>query len=281
MRLGYNTNGFAHHRLEDALAILTEIGYQSVAVTLERDLLDPPDRRGVAGAVERLKPLVDRSGLGVTIETGSRFILDPRRKHQPTLISGAEEGRRKRIEFLKAAVDVAREVGAESVSLWSGEADDDAGEMERHARLTKGLHELLEYAGENGVRLAFEPEPGMFIDTMATFARLHAALSHPLFGLTLDVGHIHCLGDGSAADHIRQWRDVLWNVHIEDIRRGIHEHLMFGEGEMDFAPLFEAFREIDYAGPVHVELSRHSYDAVNAARMAFAFLRPLGQEYAR
>ena len=280
MRLGYNTNGFAHHRLEDAVAILAEIGYQSVAVTLERDLLDPPDRRGVAGAVERLRPVVDRGGLGVTIETGSRFILDPWRKHQPTLISGADEGRRKRIQFLKAAVDVAAEVGAESVSLWCGEADDAPGEVEHYARLTGGLRELLDYAGEKSVRLAVEPEPAMFIDTMAKFARLHAELSHPLFGLTLDVGHIHCLGDGSTADHIRQWRDVLWNVHIEDIRRGAHEHLMFGDGDMDFAPIFEALREMDYVGPVHVELSRHSYDAVNAARMAFEYLRPFGQECA-
>ena len=94
MRLGYNTNGFADHRLEDATAILAEIGYQSVALTLESHLLDPPDPRGVACAVKRIKPVFDHTGLNVTLETGSRFILDPRRKHQPTLISGAEEGRR-------------------------------------------------------------------------------------------------------------------------------------------------------------------------------------------
>src|SRR3990172_8741454 len=117
MRLGYNTNGFADHRLEDAIAILAEIGYQSVAVTLQRDLLDPPDEPRFARAVEPLPPHIDRSDLSVTIETGSRFILDPRRKHQPTLISGDEEGRRRRLEFLKTAVDLAAEVGAESVSL--------------------------------------------------------------------------------------------------------------------------------------------------------------------
>jgi len=273
MRLGYNTNGFADHRLEDAIAILAELGYQSVAVTLERDLLDPPNQHGVARAVSRLKALVHRSGLSVTIETGSRFILDPRRKHQPTLISGTAEDRLMRLEFLQAAVDVAAEVGAESVSIWSGAADDDASENEMFARLTEGVRELLDYAGEKNVRLSFEPEPGMFIDTMTKFSRLQHRIEHPLLGLALDIGHVHCLEDGSCAEHIRQWRNVLWNMHIEDMRRGVHEHLMFGEGEMDFSPIFQALREIDYPGPVHVELPRHSHNAVEAARRSFEFLR--------
>jgi sugar phosphate isomerase/epimerase len=273
MRLGYNTNGFADHRLEDAIAILAEIGYQSVAVTLESNLLDPPDPRGVACAVERIKPILDRTGLNVTLETGSRFILDPRRKHQPTLLSGAEDDRRTRLEFLKAAVDIAAEVGAESVSLWSGIPDDHANDGELFARLTIGLMELLDHAAPRGVRLSFEPEPGMFIDTVAKFAQLHHEMAHPQFGLTLDVGHIHCLGDGSSVEQIQQWRDALRNMHIEDMRRGVHEHLMFGEGEMDFGPIFQALREIDYPGPVHVELPRHSHNAVEVARRSFEFLR--------
>jgi sugar phosphate isomerase/epimerase len=48
---------------------------------------------------------------------------------------------------------------------------------------------------------------------------------------------------------------------------------MFGEGEIDFGEVFGALKEIDYAGGVHVELSRHSHDAVETARRSFAFLQ--------
>lgn len=114
----------------------------------------------------------------------------------------------------------------------------------------------------------------MFIDTMAKFETLFEALDDPSFGLTLDVGHVHCLADGDPVQHIRRWRERLWNVHVEDMRRGTHEHLPFGQGDMNLTPLFPALREVHYAGPVHVELPRHSHDAVNVARRSFEFLRP-------
>jgi sugar phosphate isomerase/epimerase len=57
--------------------------------------------------------------------------------------------------------------------------------------------------------------------------------------------------------------------------RGVHEHLMFGEGTMKFAPIIRTLREINYEGGVHVELSRHSHMAVDAVTAAAAFLKPL------
>ena len=277
MLIGYNTNGFANHELRDTLTILSEIGYAGVALTLDRAHLEPPDQSGVAACIERIKPLIEAANLRVTIETGSRFILDPRRKHQPTLISACPDARRRRIEFLAAAIEVAAALQADSVSLWSGAPDDEAGEAELFDRLTASLREVLDYADTRDVRLSFEPEPGMFIDTMSRFGQLHAALDHARFGLTLDIGHACCLDEGDLGGHVNRWLNVVWNVHIEDMHRGAHEHLMFGEGDIEFAPVFDALTQIDYQGPVHVELSRHSHDAVEAARRSYKFLRPFVQ----
>ena len=57
------------------------------------------------------------------------------------------------------------------------------------------------------------------------------------------------------------------------MKAGVHEHLMFGEGQVDFAAVFRGLSQIGYAGGVHVELSRHSHDAPAAARKAYEFLQ--------
>ena len=272
MLLGYNTNGFAHHRLEDAVVILAELGYRSIALTLDWHALNPRETewKNQAAALRRT---LQSLGLRCVVETGARFLLDPRQKHQPTLISPQPEGRQHRLDFLCRAVDIAAILGADAVSFWSGTPVDAPGDDVLLQRLTENCERLADYAARQNVRLAVEPEPGLFIDTMPKYAELLRRMARENFGLTLDIGHLHCQGETPIAAQIEAWRDRLWNVHIEDMRRGVHEHLMFGEGEIDFLPVLAALESIGYAGGVHVELSRHSHDAVNTARQALAFLK--------
>ena len=168
--------------------------------------------------------------------------------------------------FIESACNTAAALGWTTVSLWSGASLNDDVPSVLMDRLVDRCRQLCETAAKVRCRLAFEPEPGMFIDTMAKFEELFNRVNHPAFGLTLDIGHLQCMGETPIEAHIRRWKDVLWNVHIEDMRRGVHEHLMFGEGEIDFPPVLRALREVGYAGGVHVELSRHSHDAVEIAQ---------------
>jgi sugar phosphate isomerase/epimerase len=274
LRFGYNTNGFAHHRLEDAIEILGEMGYQSIAITLDHHALDPGDPM-LPGQLGRVRTLLKRHNLRSVIETGSRFLLDPRRKHQPTLLDPDAVTRERRLGLLRRAVDLAADLGSDAVSFWSGRAIEPEADEVLWDRLVDGCRRLADSAERRQVCLAFEPEPGMLVDTMPKFADLHKRMGHPLFGLTLDFGHLHCQGETPATPHLQRWKDCLWNVHLEDMRRGIHEHLVFGDGEMDFPEILGGLRRIGYAGGVHVELGRHSHDAVETARRALAFLRKI------
>ena len=109
---------------------------------------------------------------------------------------------------------------------------------------------------------------------MDRFAQLLERFDSQALKLTIDIGHLHCQGESIVAE-LRRWRSRLVNVHIEDMRRGVHEHLMFGEGEIDFRPVLAELAAIGYGGLVQVELSRHSHMAPEAARRAMDFLKPL------
>ena len=274
MYLGYNTNGMAHHGLFDAIRLLAEIGYGGVAITIDHGVLAPCDG-GVGEQIVELRRLLDTLTMHSVIETGARFLLDPRQKHEPTLISPDPQARMRRVAFYKHAIDCAAELGSDCVSLWSGRLRDGASPAEAMDRLVEGLGETLDYAQRRKVVVGFEPEPGMLVDSMESYVSLLERIDRQDFRLTLDLGHLRCQGEKPAAEIIRRWSPRLVNVHIEDMRTGVHEHLMFGQGEMDFPPIIEALAEAGYRGGVYVELSRHSHMAPQAARQVMEFLRPL------
>jgi sugar phosphate isomerase/epimerase len=271
MYLGYNTNGMNQHELSDAVQLLAELGYRGVAITIDHLALPPYATYG-RQRLDRLRRLLDRLQMRSVIETGARFLLDPRRKHEPTLVSDDPAGRARRIDFYRYAVDCAAALGSDCVSLWSGTAAAGCARPEAIARLAQGLRQVLDYAGQQHVSIAFEPEPGMLIDSIEAWEELLAQAELPELRLTFDVGHLHCQGEGAIETVLQRWTSRLVNVHIEDMQAGVHQHLMFGEGQIDFPRVLRALGQAGYGGGLYVELSRHSHAAPDTARQAHEFL---------
>ena len=274
LHLAYNTNGFNCHSLESALEIIAGLGYWGVAITLDNYILNPA-ASNLDRQLKQTKAMLKKISLACVIETGARFLLDPRHKHEPTLISADSSGRKIRLDFLKRALDIAARLDGQALSFWSGILKEGVTETDAWDWLIAGCRELSEYAGRYGIPLAFEPEPGMFIENLTEYQKLKEHVDNPLFGLTLDVGHAFLTEDNSLANCIRNFRNSIKNIHLEDMKKGHHKHLQFGEGEIDFSEVFDALTEIQYAGLVNVELSRHSRNAVNAAGQAYIFLSKL------
>ena len=272
-RLGYNTNGLAHHRPLDALRLLEELGYEGVALTPDVGPLDPlaPDTTVVAD----LRHWSDELGLELTVETGARFVLDARRKHFPTLLEEAASDRERRIDMLRRSVDLAAELGAGVCSLWSGTGPEGLASEHAWERLCEGLRPVIAHGIERGVQVAFEPEPGMFVERPEGYIELLERLGSDgeTLGLCLDVGHLLCTGDLPVGEQIRLLAPRLVHVHLDDIRGGVHEHRMFGEGDLDLAETLRALVEVGFDGLAAVELSRDSHRGAWAAAEAMTRLR--------
>ncbi|WP_432062411.1 sugar phosphate isomerase/epimerase family protein [Streptomyces sp. S1] len=278
LRYGYGTNGLADLRLDDALGLLADLGYDGVGLTLDHMHLDPL-APGLAARTARVAHRLGGLGLSVTVETGARYVLDPRRKHGPSLLDPDPDDRAVRAGLLVTAVRVAADLGAHAVHCFSGTAPPGTDPDTAWKRLAEALGPVVEAAGTAGVPLAIEPEPGHLLATLDDFHRLRAALGDPApLGLTLDIGHCQCLEPLPPADCVRAAAPWLRHVQIEDMRRGVHEHLPFGDGEIDFPPVLDALASTGYGGLAVVELPRHSHAGPELARSSLAFLRSLTPE---
>lgn len=287
LRYAYNTNGCTNHRLKDAIELMSEAGYDGIALTLDWHHLDPFARDWERRA-ERVKRQLDYHDLGCVIETGARYLLSAREKHEPTLLNPTEMGRRKRIDFLKRALDIAVILEAETVSCWAGVRQASVREDQAHAWLREGLTELLDYADEVGGELSLEPEPGMLIETNRQYEALVADLdaNGEHLKLALDLGHVWVTGEEYAdqpespvapAAALYRYADRLGTISIEGMQRGIHLHLPLGEGDMPIPPLIEALQAVDYRRLVCVELSRESPRAHLAIPESIEFLKTTEQ----
>lgn len=273
LRLAYNTNGASSHRLDDALSLIADSGYQGVALTLDHHHLDPFAAEWRA-QTERLKQRLDELGLGSVIETGARYLLNPREKHEPTLLNPSLKGRARRIQFLCRAIDIAAILGSETVSFWAGVPKPEVAPDQATAWLHEGLGAVCDYAADKQVSVSLEPEPGMLVETVADYVAV--AERHPSLRLALDTGHCLVTQDIAPDQAVRDHADRLGTVSVEDMKIGDHTHLPFGEGDMDLPAVVAALNDIAFTGLVCVEYSRESPRAHLAIPEAAAALRAVG-----
>ena len=270
LRLGYGLNGFAGHRLADACSVVSSLGYEGVGLTLDQPHLDPFG--DLPAQVAHARRCLESYGLASVVETGSRYVLDPLRKHEPTLVS--DEGRDRRVDLLCRAVWIASELGSEVVSCWSGTPRAGVDTEVLWQRVVDGLGPVLELADARGVVVCVEPEPGMFLATLDDVLELRQRLGAPEhLRVTLDLGHLVCNEPRTPAATVEAAGPLLANVQVDDMVRDVHEHLELGTGELDLDRVLGALVESDYSGLACVELPRHSHAAPVVAASSMTTLR--------
>ena len=280
--VAYNTNGLAFHRIGDALQLIAAAGYDGVALTPDVGQLDllALDSRDV----HEVRDLLQELELDVAIETGARFVLDPAHKHRPNLMDPSADGRTRRVDYYRRAIDLASEVGARVVSLWSGAPYDVDVTLDDHPghplgdRLAEGLERVLDHAANTGVRIAFEPEPGMFVERPIGFDAVVDALGErgAELGLTLDLGHCVVTGDLPIRSLLDRYGARLLHVHVADCPAGVHEHLPLGAGDLDLGEALGALEHAGFTGMAAVELSRDSHRAPEAVAHSLRAIRCAG-----
>jgi sugar phosphate isomerase/epimerase len=182
----------------------------------------------------------------------------------------------RRIEHTKNTIRMAAALGAPTISLQPGGPlfpDTPSRREQALRRFQAGLEEVLPLADQHAVTLLVEPEPGLLIQHADDCVRFLQRLRHPRLKMNADLGHFFCVGDDPAAV-LRTHAPWIGHVHLEDIGANhVHQHLVPGEGAMDWPGIFTALRAIHYTGWLTVELYPFVSTAEDVARQAFTFLQ--------
>jgi inosose dehydratase len=122
---------------------------------------------------------------------------------------------------------------------------------------------------EAGLRTVFHPHCSTWIEAPHEVARLLDMTDPNLVGLCLDTGHYR-FGGGDPVEAVHQHADRIWHVHFKDCHPAVANQARaegweynfavgkglfceLGQGEVDFAAMLSALRDIKYDGWAVIE----------------------------
>jgi len=251
-KLGFTSTTLRNLDLFQALQEIKGAGYEGVELTLNDTHLHPLS--ATDARVREVRDFCLDNGIHIECVAAGGPTLLGEVAYEPSFISSDAAGRQRRRDFVKRAMEVTRILGVPTLNINSGLLREDTTREEAATRLREGVDEALREAGD--LIVVWEPEPDFFIGTSDAGVDLVRAVNSPQFRLNLDIGHVFC-SEENPYEAIEKALPFTRNIHIEDIKGGIHHHEIPGEGDIDFKRIIASIKASGYDHYVAVELHHH------------------------
>lgn len=272
MIFGYSTNAFTSYSLDQSIQKIANLGFFGVEIMCDRPHLYPPDYDQTRLA--KVKSLLDEHNLAVTnLNSFTLFAVGD--TYLPSWIEPDPKRRQMRIDHTLDCLRIASFLGAKNISVPPGGPLDGASRNESMMLFHKGIEQVIPLAEELNIRVLVEPEPDLMIERTSEFLDFIRRIDSPMAGINFDIGHFFCAGENPAAafETLFEW---VGHVHIEDIGNSrIHQHLVAGDGAIDFAEVFAVMKNLGYDGDISLELYPYVNAPEIAGRKSLEHLRPL------
>jgi sugar phosphate isomerase/epimerase len=254
MIISGRTQVLSQYSLSESLRLIKKVGFQGVEISMfnskfqfRPDLLEDY-------VIEYNKNLLEELNLILTsVSCHCDFIYQ-------------DEG----FENLKKTIGKVKMYGS-NILLFSGASSINKGKEEWKLMISR-LQELVNIAEYHGVILAEEFEPGFVVGTTEDLLRLFNEIPSEALAANLDLGHVF-LCDAEPMKSIQQLGRKIAHVHIENMRRGVHDHLIPSEGDMYLPDYVEALSKIGFRGGMALDI--YKYDYLKVAPKAIQFIKDL------
>jgi sugar phosphate isomerase/epimerase len=291
MKLAFSTNAFKKYSLKESIRLIREIGYDGVEILCDIPHAYPPclDEDDILSIQESI------SKNNIEISNLNAFTLYAITDvYHPSWIESDNQLRDLRIQHTINCLRLAKKIGAKNISTEPGgpievgnknnnnnnskdntnsKSSSTSYDLEALQEFfIKGIVRSSKVAEEYGVKILVEPEPGLLLENSEQFLRFIKNINSDCVGLNFDMGHFFCVREDPAA-LIYNLAEHIGHFHLADIAHTrVHNHLIPGQGAVDFLSIFKAISEINYQGFITVELYPYQDDPVYAAKVSHKYL---------
>lgn len=174
------------------------------------------------------------------------------------------------VQDVKAALEMAREIGASAVAVhaspgilampggkWSKETASPTIRDElvpQEEFLVRSIKDLADLAPDLLICLENLVYPHELYRSPEELKRLLGKVNRSNVGMTLDVGHTVVSGY-QPSEFINLLFDEIFHVHLHDNSGSVDEHLPLGQGTIDYVHVIQSLKQLDYQGVVTFEFS--------------------------
>ena len=194
--------------------------------------------------------------------------------HRKYALGSANEGVRKRaLEIMANAIDFAAEFGIRIIQLAGYYVYYEPESADTIRLYEDGLRYGLERAEKAGVMLGLENVDGEHVNSVSKAMEFVRKFNSTWFQVYPDIGNLTEQGL-DVSDQLDQGKGHIIAVHVKDVKKGQVRRIPFGQGLVDFANAFKKLSEMNYAGPILIEMwNDDSPDSFQIIQDALKFVK--------
>jgi L-ribulose-5-phosphate 3-epimerase len=167
--------------------------------------------------------------------------------------SHSPQTRRQGLDILRKAVEFAADVGLRIVQVMGYDVFYEPSDEQTRARFVESVKAGVRWAGQAGVMLGLENVDNPFLESVGKGLHLVREVDSPWLRLYPDMGNLAAAGY-HPPDEILLAKGHMVAVHVKDALPRVIRGVPFETGIVPLEETFQALAQIDFWGPLGVEM---------------------------
>ncbi len=170
-----------------------------------------------------------------------------------------EETRNKSLELMKKAIEFAVDLGIRNIQMAGYDVYYEEANENTKALYIEGMKQGVKWAEQANVMLSIEIMDHPFMNSITKFLELSKEFDSPFLTVYPDSGNLSAWGN-NVREEMLKGKHKISAVHLKDTLAvtdtfpGKFKEVPFGDGCVDFVGFFKVLKEMNYTGPLLIEM---------------------------